>query len=105
MRSVVADVGLWRLQVIPISCGFDALGINRHGVTHTKAADTRLGEQPLNGGLRPLVLALTEVMLANASARINEVEGWPVPIPESTPDCVSPKGRTAIRRAGIVIGL
>ena len=39
--EVVADVGFRRLQVGPISCGFDALGIDRHGVTDPKAGDTR----------------------------------------------------------------
>jgi hypothetical protein len=40
--------------------------------------DAGFGSQPLNGQLRPPVLALTEVMLANASTRIHEVEGGPV---------------------------
>ena len=52
--AVVADVGFRRLQVGPISCGFDALGIDRHDVTVTKAGHTRFGEQPLKGGLGPL---------------------------------------------------
>ena len=45
-------------------------------------------EQTLDDLLGLLVLALAEVVLANASARIDEVEGWPVLIPEGTPDCV-----------------
>jgi hypothetical protein len=52
------------------------------------AVNTRFGQQLLNGSLGSLVLALAEVMLANASTRINEVEGWPVLVPEGTPNCV-----------------
>src|SRR5438045_9160289 len=35
-----------------------------------------------------VVLNYAKVMLSNTSARINEVKGWPVLIPEGTPDRV-----------------
>jgi hypothetical protein len=40
----------------------------------------------LNDSLRPFVLALAEVMIANASARIDEVESGPVLVLECAPD-------------------
>src|SRR5215471_8316022 len=86
LRSVVADVSLRRLQVGPISCGFDAFSIDRHGVTVTKASDTRFSEQPLNDGLRPLIFTLAELMLPNPSTHIDEVESRPVLVIEGTPD-------------------
>src|SRR5262245_40194378 len=86
LRSVVADVSFRRLQVGPISCGFDALGIDRHKFTLTKASDRRFGEQPLNDGLRPLIFALAELMLPNPPAHIDEVESRPVLVIEGTPD-------------------
>jgi len=83
LRSVVADVGLLRLQLVPISCGVDAIGIDRHD-TIARAGDTRFGQQPLNGCLRAFVLALAKVMMADATLRIDEVQRGPIVVVEGT---------------------
>jgi len=64
---------------------FHAAGSHRHDATPS-VGDTRVCQQPLNDSLRPFVLALAEVMIANASARIDEVESGPVLVLECAPD-------------------
>src|SRR5918996_4776573 len=63
----------------------------------TAARVPSLGHQLLEDPLGPLVFALAKLMMANTSLRIDEIEGRPVLVAESTPD-----GSVAIDRDGII---
>src|SRR5437870_9366143 len=51
----------------------------------TDAADSGLGQQLLNDPFRLFVFTLAEMMMANAPLRIDEIEGRPIFVVESTP--------------------
>ena len=87
LRPLVPDVIFRRLQVAPIGSHFQPLGIDRHRPA-ADAGGPCFGQQLLNGLLGSLVLALAEVMLTNASPRIDEIEGRPILVIEGAPDRV-----------------
>src|SRR5436309_2214234 len=84
LGALIADIVFRRLQAAPIGGGFRATGIDRNQFM-TDAADSGLGQQLLNDPFRLLVFALAEMMLANAPLRIDEIEGRPIFVLESTP--------------------
>src|SRR5688572_29261876 len=86
-RPLVSDVIFRGSQIVPIRRHLDTAGINRHDAI-ASAARAGFGQQPLNGRFRAMVLALAEVMLANASVRVDEIEGGPVLVLEGAPDRV-----------------
>jgi hypothetical protein len=71
----------------PVRRDFDAGGLDGdHAARY--AGHARFAEQTLNGVFRPVVLALAELMLTNASPRVDEIERRPVVVVEGAPDCV-----------------
>src|SRR6185503_18897722 len=72
-------------QVGPIRGGLNATAIDR-GNTAAGVGDTRLLQQPLNGSLGSLVLALPKLMVTNSATRIEKVQCRPILVAERTPD-------------------
>ena len=69
LRSIVADVGFRRSSGCPNQLRLRRPSAATDTTYHREAGDARFGEQPLNGGLRSLVLALAEVMLSRTRPR------------------------------------
>ena len=78
LAALVSDVGFRRSQVAPVSGGFEAAAIDRHDPV-ADIGDTGLRQHALNGLLRLCVLTLAELLLANATTRIEEIQRWPGP--------------------------
>src|SRR2546422_4613467 len=51
----------------------------------TDAGDSGLGQQLLYNPFRLIVFPLAEVLMSDMPLRIDEIEGWPVLVVESTP--------------------
>src|SRR5262249_25892113 len=84
LAALVSDVGFGRSQVGPTTASCEAPAVDQHEpVAGIRAA--RLRQQPLNGALRLLVLALSKLMLANAPSRIEEIQCWPILVLERAP--------------------
>src|SRR6266851_9408037 len=81
----VSDIVFRRPQVAPIGGSFSTLGIDRDQFM-SEAADAGLGQQLLKNHFRLFVGALAELMIANTPLRIDEIEGRPIVVIESTPD-------------------
>src|SRR5215813_525974 len=69
LTAFVSDVGFGRSQVGPVSGGFEAATVEQHEPV-AGSGHAGLRQQLLNRALRPFVLALAELMLANAPSRI-----------------------------------
>src|SRR5689334_8489325 len=83
LGPLVADVVLRRLQARPIGGRLDAAGVDRR---RSVGGATRpgLGQQLLDDHLRPVVRALAELVVPDASLRVDEVEGGPILVPEGS---------------------
>src|SRR5882672_9700700 len=84
LRTLVADIVFRRFQAAPIGGRLQATGIYRDQFM-TEPAGSRLGQQLLNNLFRLFVFALAELMMSNMPLRIDEIEGRPILVPESTP--------------------
>src|SRR5829696_6502719 len=82
--ALIADVDLRRPQAAPIGGSFSTTDIDRNQFM-TAAVDSGLGKQLLDDHFRLFVFALAEMMMSNMPLRINEIEGRPIPVVESTP--------------------
>src|SRR5712691_2336466 len=80
----MADIVFRRPQAAPIGGSFSSMGIDRNQFM-TDAADSGLGQQLLNDHFRLFVFALAELMMSNMPLRIDEIEGRPILVVESTP--------------------
>ena len=84
LGALIADIVFRRLQAAPIGGSFHTTGINRNQVV-ADVADSGLGQQLLNNPFRLFVFALAELMMSNMPLRIDEIEGRPILVLESTP--------------------
>ncbi len=82
---LVADVGLRRLQRVPVRRELDAAGLDRDQVP-VDPLHSRIGEQLLNDPLRPLVVLLPEVAMPDSPLGVDEVERRPGLVCERPPD-------------------
>src|SRR5262245_23869822 len=85
LGAVIADIVLRRSQAVPIGGSFNTTALDRNGFIPNAAA-SGLGQQLLNNLFRLLVFTFAELMMANLSLGINEIEGRPIVIVESPPD-------------------
>src|SRR6266498_5484404 len=84
LGALIADIVFWGLQAAPIGGSFSTTGIDRDKIM-SDAADSSLGQQLLNNHFRLFVFALAELMMSNMPLRVDEIEGWPIVVVESTP--------------------
>ena len=82
------EVHLGRFQTLPIGGQLESRRRHRHdaAVVAGGARRARVREESLNGLLGSLVLSLAEVAVADASARVEEVERGPVAVVEGPPE-------------------
>src|SRR5215471_4496289 len=73
LGELIAEIGLGRLHVVPISGNFKTAGIDRNQVA-SDSADSGLGKQFLNDPFRLFVSALAELMMPNTAVHIHDVE-------------------------------
>src|ERR1700722_9104019 len=83
--ALVADIGLRRLYGHEVRGGFDASGVDAHKPAGHLAL-ARFGEQRADHLLGFLVVAFPEMVMADATFRVDEVMGRPVLIAEGAPD-------------------
>src|SRR4029079_6023695 len=85
LRSLVPEIVFRRPHVAPVCGGLDALAADWCDRT-VDGWPTAVGQQPSNDVFGPLVLALAELMIANLSTCIDEVQRRPILVPEGPPD-------------------
>src|SRR3954447_1568665 len=81
MAARVPEVGIWRVQVVPV-------GRRLHTASFDGGEFALNTQQALDDPLELLVAAFAEVMVADDSAPVGEVEGRPVVVGEGAPDLV-----------------
>src|SRR6187200_525961 len=81
LRALVPEIVFWRLQVGPVGRPFHAADSSRLD-TAAWTGSASVHQQLSNLVLRLFVLTLAEVTIADASTRVDEVQGGPVLIPE-----------------------
>src|SRR5829696_507016 len=84
LGALIAEIVFRRPQAAPIGGSFSTTGIDRNQVM-AHAAVSGLFEQLLNNHLRLFVCALAELMMSNMPLCIDEIEGRPITVVESTP--------------------
>src|ERR1019366_2926029 len=87
LGELVAGIGLRRLQASPIGGDFRTSGIDRHKFM-TNAMGSSLHQQLLDDPLRLSIPSLAELMVANTSPCIDEIESRPNLVVEGAPYCV-----------------
>src|SRR5215211_5788196 len=84
LGGLIVKIVFRRPQAAPIGGSFSATGIHRNQFM-TEAADPGIGQQLLNNHFRLFVFALAELMMSDMPLRIDEIEGGPISVVESTP--------------------
>jgi hypothetical protein len=100
---VIADVGLGRLDVTGVGCGFSAGRGDLCGTGRERLV-IRLFEEAANPVLRFLIAAFAKVVVTNLSGGVDEVVRGPVFIVKAAPDAIVVIHRDRISDAEIANG-
>src|SRR6516165_3859228 len=87
LSFLVAEIGLGRLQVRPISLSLEAIASDGDQVV-TDASASGLAQEPLDDPFALFVSALAELVVADPSLGVGDVYGRPVSVGEGIPDGV-----------------
>src|SRR5690348_13705580 len=85
LGALVSKVVFWGFQVFPRGRNFHAIRTNLSEALIVRGSSC-FRKQCLNHHFRLLVRAFAKMMMANASARIDEVERGPILVAECAPD-------------------
>lgn len=85
LRTRIAGIGLWRLEVRPVRGRFGAFpDYRRDGCVDIACA--RFLQQRLDHGLSLVVIALAKLLVADSSLFIHKIERGPILVVKRAPD-------------------
>jgi hypothetical protein len=96
LGALVTHVVLFRCQVVPVGGDLRATGVDCNQILRDPVV-SRLGQQLLDDSFRLVVVALAELVVADAPLRVCEIERWPVMVVERAPDRILIVDRDRIR--------